>query len=123
MRHEVSRLNPLLGTVRADARLLCATTAGKIQRLVASKALQDYAEVVDHLRQVLRADKLVALDDALVRLEQQDPAKAQLVKLRYFAELSHQEAADALGISTTTADRFWAYARAWLQQEMAAGNG
>lgn len=53
VRMEVSRLYPLLGTVRADARLLYATTAGKIQRLVASKALQDYAEVVEHLRQVL----------------------------------------------------------------------
>lgn len=53
VRHEVSRLYPLLGTVRADARLLYATTGGKIQRLVTSKALQDYAEVVEHLRQVL----------------------------------------------------------------------
>jgi len=53
VRHEVSRLYPLLGIVRADARLLYATTGGTIQRLVASKALQDYAEVVEHLRQVL----------------------------------------------------------------------
>lgn len=53
MRHEVSRLYPLLGTVRADARLLYATTGGKIQRLAASKALEDYADVVEHLRQVL----------------------------------------------------------------------
>lgn len=49
--------------------------------------------------------------------------KAQLVKLRYFAGCSHQEAAGALGISTTTADRYWAYARAWLQREMAASDG
>src|SRR3990172_9896221 len=53
VRHEVSRLYPLLGIVRADARLLYATTRGKIQRLVASKALEDYADVVEHLRQVL----------------------------------------------------------------------
>ena len=53
VRHEVGRLYPLLGTVRADARLLYATTGGKIQRLVTSKALQDYAEVVERLRQVL----------------------------------------------------------------------
>ncbi len=70
-----------------------------------------------------RADKLVALDEALARLEQQDAVKAQLVKLRYFAGMSHREAADALGISTTTADRYWTYARAWLQREMAAGDG
>ncbi|MCY2986509.1 MAG: AAA family ATPase [Planctomycetota bacterium] len=53
VRHEVGRLYPLLGTVRADARLLYATTGGKIQRLVTSKALEDYADVVDRLRQVL----------------------------------------------------------------------
>ena len=53
VRHEVSRLYPLLGIVRAAARLLYATTGGTIQRLVASKALPDYAEVVEHLRQGL----------------------------------------------------------------------
>jgi RNA polymerase sigma factor (TIGR02999 family) len=62
--------------------------------------------------------KLLALDEALAKLEGQHPAKAQLVKLRYFAGLSIREAAEVLGISTATADRYWAYARAWLQREM-----
>jgi RNA polymerase sigma factor (TIGR02999 family) len=62
--------------------------------------------------------KLLALDEALAKLEQQHPAKAQLLKLRYFAGLSIREAAETLGISTATADRYWAYARAWLQREM-----
>jgi RNA polymerase sigma factor (TIGR02999 family) len=62
--------------------------------------------------------KLLALDEALARLEQRDPPKARLVKLRYFAGLSIREAAEALGISTASADRHWAYARAWLQREM-----
>jgi RNA polymerase sigma factor (sigma-70 family) len=62
--------------------------------------------------------KLLALDAALAKLEQQDPRKAELVKLRYFAGLSIREAAETLGISTATADRYWAYARAWLQREM-----
>ena len=62
--------------------------------------------------------KLLALDEALAKLERQHPPKAQLVKLRYFAGLSIREAAAALGISTATADRYWAYARAWLQREM-----
>ena len=53
VRLEVSRLYPLLGTIRADARLLYATTAGRIHRLVASKALEDYAKVVEQLRPVL----------------------------------------------------------------------
>jgi RNA polymerase sigma factor (TIGR02999 family) len=63
-------------------------------------------------------DDLVALDDALSRLKQLDPTKAQLVNLRYFAGLSIPEAAKALGISVTTANRYWAYARAWLHEEL-----
>jgi RNA polymerase sigma factor (TIGR02999 family) len=66
-------------------------------------------------------DKLLALHEALARLEQQDAPKAQLVKLRYFAGLSIREAAEALGVSTATADRYWAFARAWLQREMTGG--
>jgi RNA polymerase sigma factor (TIGR02999 family) len=62
--------------------------------------------------------KLLDLDAALTKLEQQYPRKAELVKLRYFAGLSVREAAETLGISTATADRYWAYARAWLQREM-----
>jgi RNA polymerase sigma factor (TIGR02999 family) len=63
--------------------------------------------------------KLLALDEALAKLERQHHPQAQLVKLRYFAGLSIREAAAALGISTATGDRYWAYARAWLQREMA----
>ncbi|HZL87892.1 MAG TPA: ECF-type sigma factor [Pirellulaceae bacterium] len=66
-----------------------------------------------------RSDKLLALDEALLRLEGEHPEKAQLVKLRFFAGMTNQEAAAVLGISTTTADRYWAYARAWIQREMA----
>lgn len=65
-------------------------------------------------------DKLLALDDALTRLADKDPVKGELVKLRYFAGLTAREAAAALGISTATADRYWAYARAWLQNEIDA---
>ena len=63
-------------------------------------------------------DELVALDEALTRLAHEHPEKAQLVKLRYFGGLTHAEAAEALGISTSTADRHWAYARAWLRSEL-----
>jgi RNA polymerase sigma factor (TIGR02999 family) len=68
-------------------------------------------------------DKLLAMEDALVRLTEKDPVKAELVKLRYFAGLTNQEAAGLLGISTATAERYWAYARAWLQQEITAALG
>jgi RNA polymerase sigma factor (TIGR02999 family) len=62
---------------------------------------------------------LVALDDALNDLEAHDPRAAQLVKLRYFGGLTHQQAAEALGISRRTADGVWALARAWLYQQIA----
>jgi RNA polymerase sigma factor (TIGR02999 family) len=57
---------------------------------------------------------LIALDEALTALECEEPAKAQLIKLRYFAGLSVDEAAIAMGISRATAKRYWVYARAWL---------
>jgi RNA polymerase sigma factor (TIGR02999 family) len=67
-----------------------------------------------------RDERLVALDEALTRLEQQHPEKARLVKLRFYAGLTIADAAAAMGISDTTADRYWAYARAWIQREVAA---
>jgi RNA polymerase sigma factor (TIGR02999 family) len=60
------------------------------------------------------ADDLVALDEALTRLGQEHALKAELVKLRYFAGLSVEQAAEALGISRATADRYWAYSKVWL---------
>jgi RNA polymerase sigma factor (TIGR02999 family) len=65
-----------------------------------------------------RVHDLVALDEALTLLEGHDPDAARLVKLRYFAGLSHQEAADALGVSRGAADRLWALARAWLFRQL-----
>jgi len=65
-----------------------------------------------------RSDDLVALDEALSRLGSHDPDAARLVKLRYFAGLSHQEAAEALGISRGAADRLWALGRAWLFRQL-----
>jgi RNA polymerase sigma factor (TIGR02999 family) len=61
---------------------------------------------------------LLALDEALHRLAERDPVKAKLVELRHFAGLTIEQAAAALGLSTTTAHRHWNYARAWLHQEV-----
>jgi RNA polymerase sigma factor (TIGR02999 family) len=66
-----------------------------------------------------RPAELLALDESLGELERHDPQIARLVKLRYFAGLSHQEAALALGITRRAADRLWAVARAWLYQRLA----
>ena len=60
-------------------------------------------------------DELLALNEALELLAIEDPIKARLVELRYFAGLTSDQAADILSISPSTADRHWAYARAWLQ--------
>jgi RNA polymerase sigma factor (TIGR02999 family) len=64
-------------------------------------------------------DDLLALDEALDRLAKQDPIKAQLVQLRVFAGLTVVQAAEILGLSRSTADRYWAYAQAWLRVEIA----
>lgn len=64
---------------------------------------------------------LLALDEALGRLESKDPEKAHLVKLRYFAGLTTSQAADLLHISVATANRHWSYARSWLFQEINKG--
>ncbi len=66
-------------------------------------------------------ENLLALDEALEKLAAQDPVKARLVELRYFAGLTGDQAAEALGIAPSTADRHWAYARAWLRAEIRGG--
>jgi len=72
----------------------------------------DQSDLAD--RSASNPDKLLALDEALSRLAVEDPAKAELVKLRYLAGLSLEQAADILGTSLATAKRRWAFARAWL---------
>jgi RNA polymerase sigma factor (TIGR02999 family) len=68
-------------------------------------------------------DDIVAIDEALDRLAAIDPVKAELVKLRYFAGLTIEDAAATLGISSATAKRYWAYSRAWLYQQVAGEGG
>ena len=63
-------------------------------------------------------DTLIRVDDALRKLAQEDSVKADLVKLRFFIGLSIAEAGQALGLSESTAKRYWAYARAWLYDEL-----
>jgi RNA polymerase sigma factor (TIGR02999 family) len=67
-------------------------------------------------------DDLIALDEALTRLADTDKVKADLVKLRYFAGLTLEQAAGILGLSQTTAKRHWTYARAWLYRQVASGD-
>ena len=69
----------------------------------------------------IACDDILGLEEALQKLEQRDSRKAELVKLRFFAGLSTAQAAQALGVSTTTAENDWTYARSWLRLEMAGG--
>jgi RNA polymerase sigma factor (TIGR02999 family) len=70
-----------------------------------------------------RAEELFDLDEALKLLESRDPQKAQLVKLKFFVGLTTAGAADVLGIPLRTAERAWAYARAWLYRQIAENAG
>ena len=75
---------------------------------------------LDHADIVIEgpSDDIVALDEALKKLALEDPVKADLVKLRYFAGLTIEQAAGMLDISKATADRYWSYSRAWLFDEL-----
>ena len=68
------------------------------------------------------AEELISLDAALHRLEAAEPEVAELVQLRYFAGLTIKQAAEAMGISVRTANRHWAYAKAWLFQQLHEGS-
>ena len=80
-------------------------------------ALEDHHRIMESPADVL------ALDEALTRFASEEPAKAELVKLRFFAGLSTPEAASALGISVASAERWWAFARAWLYSELEQDSG
>ena len=76
---------------------------------------------VDQLAVPELREDLLALDEALDRLAAADPEAARLVQLRYFAGLTLAEAAKVMDVSPRTADRLWAYARAWLHQALEGG--
>jgi RNA polymerase sigma factor (TIGR02999 family) len=112
-----------------DHRYFFAAAAEAMRRILVERARRKRTlQRGGHLqRQELLADDialpeppedLLDLDVALERLEATDKRKAALVELRYFAGFTSAEAADVLGISVATAERDWAYARAWLRREI-----
>jgi RNA polymerase sigma factor (TIGR02999 family) len=68
------------------------------------------------------SDDLLALNDAILKLEVESPEKSKVVQLRFFVGMTHEDVAKALGISAVTARRHWRYARAWLRREMQVGS-
>jgi RNA polymerase sigma factor (TIGR02999 family) len=80
---------------------------------------QKHGVRLEELCQPDNPEAILAIDEALDKLVREQPAVARLVKLRYFAGLSQAEAAETLGVSTRTAQRYWVYAKAWLMAELA----
>jgi RNA polymerase sigma factor (TIGR02999 family) len=110
-----------------DRRHFFAAAANAMRRILVDKARAKstlkrggghHRQPLEDLAEELPDEELLALHDALNRLQAEDPLKAQLVELRYFVGLTGDQAADVLGISPSTADRHWAFARAWLQAEV-----
>lgn len=109
----------------AAAEAMRRILVGNARRKKSQKRGGDYRQADLDVREIVaddKSDKLLTLDEALTKFTQIDPQKAELVKLRYFAGLTGREAAEALAISEVTADRYWAYARAWLQRELTRGD-
>jgi DNA-directed RNA polymerase specialized sigma24 family protein len=99
-------------------RRILIERAGHKQRIVHGGGRRRQELHPDLVAAPTPADDLLALDAALARLAERDPVKARLVELRSFAGLTGDRAAEVLGISPKTADRYWVYARAWLRREM-----
>jgi RNA polymerase sigma factor (TIGR02999 family) len=110
-----------------DGRHFYAAAAASMRRILVDHARAKRArkrgggarrEPLDAVAAPEPDEELLALDEALVKLAARDPVKARLVELRYFGGLTGEQAAAALGVSPTTADRYWVFARAWLQAEV-----
>src|SRR5215468_9475283 len=113
----------------ADRAHFFAAAAEAMRRILVDNARRKQSAKHGGGRQRLESDaeavaaaesesNLIALDAALTRLAEQDPIKAKLVELRYFAGLTGDQAAAALGMSASSADRLWVYTRAWLRREL-----
>ncbi len=95
-------------------RRLGKQRGGDRQRMELPDALPDHR---------LAPELLIEFNDAIDRLAERDPTKAQLVKLRFFAGFDREQLGNALGISVATVDRYWAFVKVWLYRELAAPTG
>jgi RNA polymerase sigma factor (TIGR02999 family) len=106
----------------AEAMRRILVERARHKRRIKAGGGRDRVELAEIDLAVPGADEdLIELDAALDKLAQKSPRKAELIKLRYFAGLSNEQAAKALGISASTADSDWAYARSWLRLELRRG--
>src|SRR5262245_11732453 len=110
-----------------------AAAAGAMRRILVDRARhkkcvkagggRQRVELADVATGEEPGDDLLRLHEALEKLEKKDKRKADLVKLRFFAGLTNEQAARVLGVSTSTADNDWAYARSWLRLEISGESG
>jgi RNA polymerase sigma factor (sigma-70 family) len=112
-----SRGHFFAAAAEAMRRILIERARGKARHKRGGDMVRVDLDQIDVADETQGSD-LLELDDALTRLAGKHPEKAELVKLRYFAGLTGDEAAAALGISPATADRYWKFARAWLVREL-----
>jgi RNA polymerase sigma factor (TIGR02999 family) len=117
IQHWNSRGHFFAAAAEAMRRILIESARGKARAKRGGDWQRVDFETLDVTTSV-SPDQLVALDDALARLAALDHLAGELVKLRYFAGMALDHAAAALGVSTATAYRHWAYARAWLHSEL-----
>lgn len=111
------RRNYLAAAACAMQRILVDHARRRLARKRGGGAAQHDIDI-DLLPDADPREDLIALDEALGRLNQVDPPAAEVVRMRYFAGLPIAEIAETLGISPRSADRLWAYARAWLFAEL-----
>jgi RNA polymerase sigma factor (TIGR02999 family) len=119
VQHWDSRGHFFAAAAEAMRRILVEQARRK-QRHKHGGGLHRTAVEITGLAGPLPNDDMLALDEALTKLAAEDPLKAQLVQLRFFAGLSNEEAAVVLGVSAVTAKRHWRYARAWLHRAVSS---
>jgi RNA polymerase sigma factor (TIGR02999 family) len=115
--HWNSRGHFFAAAAEAMRRILIETARRKQSPKYGGRLARQGLDAVD-LAAPQRPDEIEALDEALQKLAEQDPPAAEVVRLRFYAGLPLPEVARLLAISPRTADRLWAYARAWLHQEI-----
>lgn len=109
-------------SVAAEAmRRILVESARRKRSLKRGAAAQREELEEGHLVQSVPSEEALAIDEALDQLAAEDPASADLVKLRYFVGMTMEQAATALGLPLRTTERLWAYARAWLRRRLKVG--
>jgi RNA polymerase sigma factor (TIGR02999 family) len=106
---------------RATRRILVDHARGRLRAKRGAGAPHTSLTAGRHVAGATPDTALVALDEALSRLKQSDPAKCQVVEMRYFGGFSNEEIARALEVSTKTVERHWKFAKAWLYRTLSEG--